>query len=212
MLAAMQRCLTDLYGLELEHDVNDFLITDRWLAGVLGGAERTVDEELLIVEEDGEANVSLFLERDLVARLERNDPTARLNGANLADFWVAFEGVSHFTYFVHKASADQPVTLLEMELQAEVDKFIATALLLRVQGEKLPKGLHHWLFDLPRLHENLTPVEHERYERANHYAAKYCMRIWPDLTADRSLDLLTRELRYFYRLPREHKIGHIESR
>lgn len=211
-LAAMQRCLTDLYGLELDYAVEDFLITDRWLAGALGGDKRTVDEELLILEQDGEANVSLFLEEDLVARLAHNDPIAALNRDNLADFWVAIEGVSHFIYFVFKASSDQCVTLLEMELQAEIDKFVATTLLLRGQGGGPPHGLHHWLFELPRLHAELTPDEHERYRLANRYAAKYCLRIWPELAADRPDDALVRELRYFYRLPREPKIGYIESR
>jgi hypothetical protein len=210
-LAAMQRRLTDLYGLEIGYNVKDFLITDRLLAGALGGGERAVEEELLIVEQDGEAEVTLYLEHELVGRLERNDPTSALTHDNLADFWVAFEGVSHFTYFVFKAGSDQCVTLLEMELQAEVDKFIATVLLLRDQGEKPPQGLHHWLFELPRFDDRLTPDEHERYERANHYAAKYCSRLWPRLAKDSAVDELRRELRYFYRLPRERKIDHIES-
>jgi len=210
-LAAMQRWLTDLYGLDLAYDVSDFLITDRWLASALGGGARHVDEELLILEQDGEANVSLFLAQELVSRLERNDPTTALTHENLADFWVAFEGVSHFTYFVHMASSDRSVTLLEMELQAEVDKFVATSWLLRLQGERPAAGLHRWLFDLPRLSADLSPAEHERYARANRYAARYCERLWPALAADRSTEALTRELRYFYRLPRERKIHHIES-
>ena len=210
-LAAMQRRLTDLYGLEIGYDVKDFLITDRLLAGALGGGERRVDEELLIVQQDGEAEVSLFVERELVGRLERNDPIVALTHDNLADFWVAVEGVSHFTYFVFKAGSDQTVTLLEMELQAEVDKFIATVLLLRDQGEKPPRGLHRWLFELPRFDDQLTPDEHERYKRANHYAAKYCSKLWTQLATDSAVDNLRRELRYFYRLSRARKIDHIES-
>lgn len=211
-LAAMQRCLTELYGLDLAHHVDDFLITDRLLADVLSGAQPRADEELLILEQDGEAEVSLFLDAALVSRLRKDDPTATLTERNLADFLTAFEGVSHFTYFVFKAGADHCVTRLELELQAEIDKFIATAVLLRNQGERLPAGLHHWLFDMPRLRDDLSVEETERYERANHYAARFCRRIWPQLRADAPSDELTRELRYFYRLPREHKIGHIESR
>jgi hypothetical protein len=206
----MQHCLTELYALELEHQVNDFLITDRWLATVLGGQQRPVDEELLIQEGDGEAAVSLYLAEELVARLEANDPVETLSSDNLADFWTAFEGVSHFVYFAYKTSQDRSVTRLEMELQAEVDKFITTALLLRQQDGRLPDGLHRWLFDLPRLADDLDAEQAERYERANHYAARYCRRIWPQLVNDSQG--LTRELRRFYRLPRENKIGHIESR
>jgi hypothetical protein len=211
-LAAMQRCLSELYGLDMTHDVDDFLITDRVLAGILGGARTRADEELLILEQDGEAEVSLFLDEALVSRLQDDDPTTTLTDRNLADFWIAFEGVSHFTYFVFKASADHCVTRLELELQAEIDKFIATAVLLRHQGERPPAGLHHWLFEMPRLREGLSAEETDRYQRANHYAARFCSRIWPQIRADVTSDALRRELRYFYRLPRERKIGHIETR
>lgn len=211
-LAAMQSCLTELYGLDLDYCVADFLITDRALARNLGGIKRERDEELLILEDDEGAGISLFLEQGLVERLERDDPVAELSHRNLADFLVAFEGVSHFTYFVYKASRDECVSLLELELQAEVDKFIAAAILLARQYDRLPAGLHGWLFGAPRLHPDLSDEEVERYDRANHYAARYCQRLWPSLCTDSGGDELRRELRRFYRLPRAQKIGHIEAR
>jgi hypothetical protein len=207
----MQSCLTELYGLDLLYRVDDFLITDRDLARGLGGAQRACDEELLIVEEAGEAEVSLFLAQELVSRIERDNPVATLSHHNLADFLVAFEGVSHFTYFAFKASKNECVTRLELELQAEVDKFIATATLIRRQGERLPERLHDWLFAVPRLHDDLSAEEIERYDRANRYAARYCRRIWPSLRADFDGQALQRELRRFYRMPGERKIGHIEA-
>ena len=208
-LAAMQSCLAEVYGLDLDYRVDDFLITDRALARGLGGARRTCDEELLIVEGNGEANVSLYLEGELLRRLERDNPVETLSHRNLADFLVAFEGVSHFTYFAFKASKDECVTLLELELQAEVDKFVAAALLLGRQHARVPERLHDWLFAMPRLHADLSPDEVERYERANSYAARYCRKLWPQLSASRSLQGLASELRRFYRFPREQKIGHI---
>ena len=210
-LAAMQSCLTELYGLDLDYCVDDFLITDRWLARCLGGARRERDEELLVVESSDGAEVSLFLERALVDRLERDDPVAALSHTNLADFLVALEGVSHFTYFAFKASRNECVSLIELELQAEVDKFVAAALLLARQYDRLPARLHDWLFAVPRLHADLNDEEVERYDRANRYAARYCRRLWPSLCADASGDELRRELRRFYRLPRAQKIGHIEA-
>jgi hypothetical protein len=210
-LGAMQECLTELYGLDLVYDINDFLVTDRVLADSLGGGERPVDEKLLIADKGDEAHISLYLQRELVERLIENDPTTELNAGNLADFWTAFEGVSHFTYFVFKASADQSVTLLELELQAEVDKFVGTGLFLQRQGDAVPSGLHRWLFDVPRLDGELTAVEHERYERANHYAARYCRRIQGKLLGGAMGDAMRRELRHFYRLPRQEKIGLIDA-
>jgi hypothetical protein len=206
----LQAWLADFYALEIAYPIQDFLITDRHLALALDRDGRDNDEKLLIAEHNGEAEVSLYLKHELIERLSRNDPTARLDERNLADFWTAFEGVSHFTYYAFRASHDRSVTLLEMELQAEVDKFVATTALLRDQGERPPAALHHWLFEQTRLVDELSAGEQERYERANHYAGKYCRKLWPQLSSGLGWDELQRELRYFYRLTRVAKIDHIE--
>jgi hypothetical protein len=210
-LGAMQTCLTDFYGLDVAHDVNDFLITDRLLACALGGGARETDEELLIGEADGTAEVALYLEQSLLERLRDNNPIATLNKANIADFWTAFEGVSHFTYFVFKAMDDQSVTLLELELQAEVDKFVATSMLLRSQGGRVPAGLHRWLFDLPTFAASLSETELERYNDANRYAARLCRTLAGQFRERGWSEHARRELRRFYRLPRQEKIGYIEA-
>ena len=81
--------------------------------------------------------------------LERSNAAilTRLDADNLEDFWTAFEGVSHFTYYAWNAQREKRVTLLEMELQAEVDKYVATTLLLLTPRAAQPRGLHHWLFE-----------------------------------------------------------------
>ena len=47
--------------------------------------------------------------------------------------------------------ATKSVSLFELELQAEVDKFVTTGMLLREQTGREPNGLHGWLFDSPTL-------------------------------------------------------------
>jgi hypothetical protein len=102
------------------------------------------------------------------------------------------------------------VTMLEMELQAEVDKYVATALLLLRQGQGA-RRLHHWLFELPRLDERLDGDELDRYRRANRWAGKYCRRLAPAI-ANGARDEATRtELRRFYRLSQLSKIEHIDA-
>ncbi len=61
----------------------------------------------------------------------KSSPLVRLNESNVADYWTALEGVSHFHYFAWNAGHDKPVTLLELELQAEIDKYVASYLLLQ---------------------------------------------------------------------------------
>lgn len=213
LVGDLHALLNELYDLEQSYDIYEFLTTDASLAAALGANCRTASEQLLIAEGDDEAGVSLYLEQALVDRLGSNDPIEGLNERNLGDFWTAFEGVSHFTYYAYRAERDKPVTLLEMELQAEIDKFVATAMLFVRQSGALPGGLHSWLFSATRFDPGLSEAELERYARANHYAARYCATLLPRLArggfaTDRRLQP---ELRRFYRFTQPEKIGHIEA-
>src|SRR5690606_20780656 len=143
-----QTLLEDIYRLDVAYDIDDFVTTDPRIAALLDVEGRSIDEKLLIAEHGGHAEVSLYLEAGVVERLAERDPRHRLDGRNLADFWTALEGVSHFAYYAWNAAVEKPVRLLEMELQAEVDKYIATSVLLRRQGLRPPAALHQWLFDL----------------------------------------------------------------
>ncbi|HUL81808.1 MAG TPA: hypothetical protein VL131_06690 [Gammaproteobacteria bacterium] len=210
-LGGLQALLAELYALDLEYEVDDFLTTDTDLARALDASGREIDEKLLIAETDGEAEVSLYVEPRVLERLARSDPLAKLDGDNLEDFWTAFEGVSHFTYYAWNAKLEKSVTLLEMELQAEVDKYVATTLLLARQGQRPPRGLHHWLFEMPRLDERLDGDELERYRRANRYAGKYCRKLGPAIATGAAGAAARAELRRFYRLSQPSKIAHIEA-
>jgi hypothetical protein len=206
LLRKLETLLHGLYGLDVGYAVDDFLITDAAVAGSLEGGGRRVDEKLLIAEADGEADVALYLEQELLERLARHDPLTRLDADNLADFWAALEGVSHFTYYAWNAARDKPVSLFELELQGEVDKFVTTEILLRAQHGREQRGLHAWLFDAPTLDPCLDDEERDRYRRANRYAAKYCRRL-----GGADDDARQRELRRFYRLSQRSKLAHIDA-
>ena len=211
VLNRLQTLLNDVYALEMSHDIYDFLTTDADLAQGLDHGGRHTDEKLLVAEGDAEASVSLYLDRTLVERLQDNDPSSRLDDDNLADFWTALEGISHFMYYAWNAAADKSVTLLEMELQAEVDKFVGTNLLLQRQGTRLSPNLHHCLFELTRFDSELSGEELKRYQDANHYAAKYCRKIAPMVDKCNRGRALNRELCEFYRYTQPAKIRHIEA-
>ena len=208
LLPKLETMLQELYALEIGYAVSDFLITDAVLAGTLDAGGRKVDEKLLIAESNGEADVALYLEQELLDRLAQHDPLTRLDGENLADFWSALEGVSHFTYYAWNAARDKSVSLFELELQAEVDKFVTTGMLLREQTGREPNGLHGWLFDSPTLAAELDDEERERYRRANRYAAKYCSRLAPSSVGVKAVQS---DLRRFYRLSQTSKLAHIDA-
>jgi hypothetical protein len=210
-LGGFQSLLSDLYALDLAYEVDDFVTTDSDLARALDAGGRELEEKLLIAETEGEADVSLYLDSGVLERLARRDPLKRLDADNLEDFWTAFEGVSHFIYYAWNAQREKSVTMLEMELQAEVDKYVATTLLLLRQGQPPQHGLHHWLFEMSRLDERLHGDELDRYRRANRWAGKYCRKLAPAI-ASRAPDEATRtELRRFYRLSQASKIEHIDA-
>ena len=211
ILAPLQTLLSDFYALDVGYDVHDFLLTDSRVAAALDRDGRQIDEKLLIAEAAGEASVSLYLDAALIDRLQKDDPACRLSSRNLGDFWTALEGVSHFLYYVWNAAIEKSVTLMEMELQAEVDKFIAAALLLQQQGERIPENLHNCLFDMPQFDARLDEQELDRYRSANRYAGKYCMKLAPQLESAKQQQELKAELCYFYRLPQPRKIQHIEA-
>ncbi|TLY60426.1 MAG: hypothetical protein E6K48_09370 [Gammaproteobacteria bacterium] len=124
LLSRLQHLLGGIYDVRIAHDVYDFLVTDR---GRLPHAARSgvADEELIVAQPaDGsdEVVMSLYLDPALLERLRREDPLRRLHAGNLADCWTALEGVSHFLYLAWNAGHDRPVSLLELEMQAEVDK------------------------------------------------------------------------------------------
>jgi len=213
MLSELQQHLSDIYKVDRAHDVRDYLITDPALARILGrdAMLTNTEESVLLVEEGDGIALSVYLDRDLLERLDAADPMTNLRAHQLADLWTVLEGISHFNYIVWSASRERPVTLLELELQAEVDKFVSTLLLAVEQGDReLINRLHGWLFDRVSFKAELEPREYERYRAANEYAARLCNGLRQGLVdgSGHALD----ELRRFYRYTQSEKISHIHSR
>ena len=150
VLRGLQALLGRLYDVAPAFDVYDFLVTDRRaLCGVLpDGGCRAPDEELLLAEAPGGAAVALYIDPHVLERLESADPLGALTETNLSDYCTALEGVSHFVYSTWRLKDDAPVSLLELEMQAEVDKYAATVFLLADQrGGGYPRQVHSRLFD-----------------------------------------------------------------
>ena len=212
MIDRLQQHLSEIYQVGAVHDVRDFLITDPRLAQSLGADSMLVDttESLLMSEDDEGLALSLFLDGELLDRLESADPLSRLRADLLDDLWKVLEGLSHFNCVVWRASQDRSVSLLELELQAEIDKFVGTTLLALGQGRTdLLNHLHGWLFDEVSFHSELDDEQLTRYRAANEYAARFCHALRGRLVEDGGAVLV--ELRRFFRLPMTDKISHIHS-
>jgi len=214
LLRDLQHLLARVYGIEPAADVCDFLVTDPAIAGRLENSPgaREADEKLLIHEGGGDLGVALFIDAALLRRLGHLDPRQRLCRRNFADFCTALEGVSHFSYVAMNASADRGVTLMELEMQAEVDKYVgARALLQQQTDDALLAGLYDQLFDEPVFHDQLTDEESTRYREASDYAGRYCHSLRSRYSASRIDDGMQQDLRTFYRLSQAAKVSHIQS-
>lgn len=208
MLGRLQRQLNDTYQADIGHDVRDYLITDPMLAKALsGGNTLTSSGETLLVSEDEDGlALSLYLEDEILSRLKSGDPTRELREEQLDDLCKVIEGVSHFNYVVWRAARDQRMTLLELELQAEVDKYLMLLEFAAGDSDKV----HPWLFEHWRLEEGLNTEEQRRYETANDYASKYCRGLDERyLRIGRKREML-RELRRFYRHTQDRKLNMID--
>ncbi len=213
MLDGLQGLLGDIYGLDLAEDVRDFTITDPLLLKVWEAEGAREGDEKLLVRQDGEyVDLALFLHDDLLARLAERDPVESLAAENLADFCLALEGVSHFVYLAWNAMADRCVTLLEMELQAEIDKYIcARVLSVRQRNNKLADDLFHRLFGRLEFQPGLQADEHRRYICAANFARRYCRSLEKRFEPGHPEPAMTRELREFWRLCQPEKFSHIHS-
>jgi beta-galactosidase/beta-glucuronidase len=211
MLRELQNFLARLYGIEPPVDVHDFLITDaRQARDLEGEGSREVEEKLLVVEDAGELHVVLYLDAALLERLEARDPLAQLGAANLDDFCKVLEGLSHFNYLTWNAIADRSVTLLELELQAEIDKYLGARTLATHQSQpELAGRLLAVMFDSPRFHATLSARERERYSHAARFAGWYCRSLEARYACGLPGGDMLQELRTFYRLPQPAKLSHI---
>lgn len=206
-IARVETRLCDLYALEPGVRVRDFVVDDAARPRLLAALSVSVGagrEALLIHEDAEELNLALLLED----RLSLADPC---DDADLDRHCALLEGVSHLLYVVVRAQTQRPVSRLELELQAEVDKFLGTFLLRRLAKVPVcPNGLRRRLFR--DFSVEAAPEEQPRYREASRLAERYCAWLSDTFLARARMDSLLPEVRRFWRMNQSDKIGHIESR
>ncbi len=213
-LEPLQQRLQSIYEIEIGYNIEEFVFSDAVLAQQLESdtQSRQIPEKLLIRQHSDGLDISLFLHQDILQNLQQDNPNQALHHGNLADFCTVTEGVSHFVYLIWNAHHDRSVSLFELELQAEVDKYVMAAALLADQLDgTLPHNLPHVLFNKPGYDQQLNREEHCRYRLANAYAHHYCHNVHRTLLELGDSVLITRELRRFYRLLHHKKLQHISQ-
>lgn len=154
-------------------------------------------EVLFLRESGGELEIALHLPEAAL------DPTGTLS---LDQLCQVVEGVSHFIYLVERARRLLPTTHLELELQAEVDKFVLlgpgspSADLGRMQA------LRERLYGtVTFLHAEGTEVG-DRYRFANRLAACFATRLEGALRGRTRPEQVRSTLRRFFGVGLREKI------
>jgi hypothetical protein len=203
----VQRRLEALYALDPQAPVTDFLIPEEQAADLPGGGSRT-----LVTQEGDCVSLAVVLDGEVGRQIDEADPRHRLDESNLGPFCTLTEEVSHFVYLAFRAGAGRSVTQLELELQAEVDKYLSALFLISLQNEgAVSRFLRQLLFQRYRLAEGMCEERAERYRAASGFAYRYCGFLESEFLSRSRLHDLARESRRFYRLGQREKLERITA-
>lgn len=197
-LGQLQQLLQSLNGIAAQEPVEGFLIDNAARERLAPNA--SPDEALLVMESGDTLHVALFLNEKALAQLARGaaDPWTR---SRLSGFCAAAEGVSHFLYLAQRAEQGGQVSQLELEAQAELDKYLAVLLQLWGTGRRAASpALRRQLFDTSALRPGLLQAERDRYRLASALAAACARALEARFVLEGRLEALLREVRRLYRL------------
>jgi hypothetical protein len=186
-LRTLQRRLERFYALESAPDVALFVRT----------GEPDHRETLILRQSADDIEVALVL-----PPLGDLPPVEELDRV-ADDRWLqVVEGVSHFVYVAERARTNLPATRLELELQAEVDKFVLLTLSRGRLNRREVRSLHGHLYERVRFLHPEDSEDGERYRLANGLAARFVARL---VEAGDPWSVV-RTLRRFYRSGQADKI------
>jgi hypothetical protein len=203
ILSGLQDELESIYRVEPGARVTDFVIDRaRWVELSGSGAP----EELVVVQTGDDVELGLFLDEGVYRELLRPQIWTH---ARIAAHCQAVEGVSHFLYLAHRAQLPRPVSQLELELQAEIDKFATLVLNLWASGRRgATATLRSVLFERVSYRQNLSVAAREMYEKANFLARLYCRFLEARYVVTNSIEGFLADLRRMYRLGAAEKLSY----
>jgi hypothetical protein len=185
LAGTVQEALERLYWLDRVADVGDYLKE----------AEAGEREALLLREaNDGALEMTLRL-------------PALEGEAGLDVLCQIIEGVSHFVYVVERARVHREATQLEMELQAEVDKWVVLAASLRGSLDvDRSADLRARLYERVSFEHDEASEEGQRYRLANDAAHRFVRRMERDYVGRARFGEMRVELRRFFHEGQEEKL------
>lgn len=165
--------LGQYYDLSLPLRAADFILEEKAFSDLTSRKAPSRGEVCLVCEENvsgsGEdAYLGIFFSEDIRQKLTEISPFLSLNRRNIDAFCVLVEELSHFHLICQRSARRREVSRLELEWQAEVDKVLLSALLLREQlGTWHIDDLTNLLFDQALV--DPTPPYPEAHKQAEKF-------------------------------------------
>lgn len=210
LLADIQAALETRYDVSVPYRVENFVLHDSEQFVELSGDSPSAPEVLLLQESEDNLDLTLFLDSCVMDSANESNWQEDWSGEKFNDHCIVLEGVSHFLYLVWNAHYDRSVNVLEMEIQAEVDKFVFAALVADGTNQSVPQ-LFTRLFESVSYRSELSLELKARYQSANRLAASYCRWLYQEFEFRTSNRRLRAELARFYRMIGVAKINHIKN-
>ena len=201
----LERCIARRYDLELERPLRDFVLQDPDVLVALSGASDDT-EELVLLRDGGDVlDFTLYLSRDVCRRADRALSRRELGDGDLDAVCTLVEGVSHGVCVLWHARHGRELRALDLELQAEIDKYLVLSRDLALGG-----ALHRTLFERVSYTEPPCTELGRRYRRASGGASRYCRWLERRFPSRRGNRAMVAELARFYRLSGHAKHRRIE--
>lgn len=181
----VQAALEQLYLLERVADVGEFL-----------HAASDGEREALIVSEKDDGHIEIALRVPILEAPE----------AALDTLCQIIEGVSHFVYLTDRVRALRQTTELELEVQAEVDKYVVLAASIAEFDVQKSRALAERLFERVHFCHQSETERGTRYRVANSTARAFVRNLEQRYLREGRITAMRQALRKFYALGQEEKL------
>jgi len=218
LIKELQRKIEKTYALDTGiTNIEHYIIGDKGYKEFYSKEEiRTVVKshsgaKVLIRDTEHTLKASIYYPDKLIRELEDNDPRLGLHDDNI-DLCASFvEELDHFLFIAQNYKQNRPFSLLELELQANVTKYLVLKYFIALQNKsiklsKFDKEYIRYHLFYKRKYDIEDGIERKRYEDAVTFGMIYTEYI--DLLSQE--DRL-RDLRQFSRMTCPSKIRHIQS-
>lgn len=221
----LQTGLQDQYDLAIPYQVDQFVSHDARFARHMTSTEtlpgnrsasdapERLEETVFIRQSDDTLEFTVYLDHEVLNTASAHthtDDSGRVHAYeahSLDQICTVVEGVSHAVCLLWHAHHDRQLRALDLELQAEVDKYM---ILMDCSPDDASRSrLHSQLFDKARITAPVDSALHERYKAASDFAATYCEWLSQTFPGPAERQNLNHELSRFYRLSGSAKFERI---